>query len=145
MYIGKWTHTVTHWCPVPLGGPHTLLHKAVVCLPQPFTGSGSCPQATAHSQMVPKSWVRSTDRTECGTHTHTQTTWRSSHPNAPCSGSYKGGLTLGRVETAEFWVLEGNILPRLPGWLAFSGEEVQISGMELLKQPALQDGALCSG
>lgn len=27
--IGSWTHTVTHWCAVPLGGPHTLLHRAV--------------------------------------------------------------------------------------------------------------------
>lgn len=48
-YVSKWTCTVIHVCDMPLGGPHTLLHKAVVCMPHPVTGSGSHPQAIAHT------------------------------------------------------------------------------------------------
>lgn len=50
--ISKWTYTVIHVRDMPLGGPHTLLHKAVVCVSHPVTGSGSHPQAIGHRQVV---------------------------------------------------------------------------------------------
>lgn len=73
MYISKWTYAVTHVCDMPLGRPHTPLHEAVVCVPHPVTGSGSHPRAIAHTQMVPRSWIRSTDTVEPGA--CTQTGW----------------------------------------------------------------------
>lgn len=93
MHISKWTYTVIHVCDMPLGGPHTRLHKAVARLPHPVTGSGRHPQAIAHTQMVPQSWIRSTDTAGPGTRTRTggapltqmppvQARRREAHPSA---------------------------------------------------------------
>lgn len=72
-----------------------------------------------------------------------RTNWLgSSHPNAPCLGSQKGGSTLGHAEAAEFCqvgVRRKTFFPSLPDWLALSEEEAQVSGLELL-HPTLSPG-----
>lgn len=70
-----------------------------------------------------------------------QTGWGSSHPNALCLGSQKGGLTLSHIEIAEFCMvgMRREMFSPIFQTNRPSGEEAQVSGMELLSPPALQD------